>query len=87
MAENSPETGPDARRVEIVVSGPTALKAALVALGVFVAIVASEVILTIALALVFALGLDPAVTWFTHRGMGRARPPSWSRSWSSWSSP
>jgi predicted PurR-regulated permease PerM len=73
MPESSPQTGPDARRVEIVVSGPTVLKAALVALGVFVVIVASEVILTIALALVFALGLDPAVTWFTDRGMGRAR--------------
>jgi predicted PurR-regulated permease PerM len=65
--------GSGARRVEIVVSGPTVLKAALVALGVFVLIVASEVILTIGLALVFALGLDPAVTWFTARGMGRGK--------------
>jgi predicted PurR-regulated permease PerM len=47
------------------------LKAALVALGVFVLIVANQVILTIGLSLVFALGLDPVVAWFTRRGMGR----------------
>jgi predicted PurR-regulated permease PerM len=51
----------------------TVLKAALVALGVFVVIVAQDVILTIGLALVFAFGLDPVVGWFTSRGMGRGR--------------
>jgi predicted PurR-regulated permease PerM len=63
----------DTRRVEIVVSGPTVLKAALVALGVFILIVANEVFLTILLSLVFALGLDPLVGWFTGRGMGRGK--------------
>jgi predicted PurR-regulated permease PerM len=73
MPEDSPQTGAATRRVEIVVSGATVLKAALVALGVFVLIVANQVILTIGLALVFALGLDPVVGWFTGRGMGRGK--------------
>src|SRR4051812_48165483 len=73
MPEDSPQTGAAPRRVEIVVSGATVLKAALVALGVFVLIVANQVILTIGLAVVFALGLDPVVGWFTGRGMGRGK--------------
>jgi predicted PurR-regulated permease PerM len=60
-------------RVEIVVSGATVLKAALVALAVYMMIVASEVLLTIGLALVFALGLHPLVNMLTRRGMGRGR--------------
>jgi predicted PurR-regulated permease PerM len=66
-AENRP------KRVEIVVSGTTVLKAAVIALGVYLAIVASEVLLTIGLAFVFALGLDPVVGWFTRRGVGRGK--------------
>ena len=54
-------------------SGVTVLKAALIALSVYLAIVASEVLLTIGLAVVFAFGLDPLVTWFTRRGMGRGK--------------
>jgi predicted PurR-regulated permease PerM len=73
MPEDSPQARAEPRRVEIVVSGATVLKAALVALGVFVLIVANEVFLTILLALVFALGLDPLVGWFTGRGMGRGK--------------
>ncbi len=61
------------RRVEIVVSGATVLKAALVALGAVVLIVANQVLLTIGLSLVFALGLDPVVSLFTRRGMGRGK--------------
>ena len=53
--------------------GATVLKAALVALPSFVLIVANEVFLTILLSLVFALGLDPLVGWFTGRGMGRGK--------------
>ena len=34
---------------------------------------ANEVFLTILLSLVFALGLDPLVGWFTGRGMGRGK--------------
>ena len=73
MPEDSPQARAEPRRVEIVVSGATVLKAALVALGVFVLIVANEVFLTILLSLVFALGLDPLVGWFTQRGMGRGK--------------
>ena len=73
-----PLEGPDAaeipaKRVEIVVSGATVLKAALIALAVYLVIVASEVLLTIGLAFVFALGLDPVVGWFTRRGVSRAK--------------
>jgi predicted PurR-regulated permease PerM len=65
------ELGP--KRTEIVVSGLTVFKAAVIALGVDLAIVASEVLLTIGLAFVFALGLDPLVGWFTRRGVGRGK--------------
>jgi predicted PurR-regulated permease PerM len=63
----------ETRRVEVVVSGATVFKAALVALGVLVLIVANEVILTIGLSLVFAFGLDPVVGVLTKRGMGRGK--------------
>jgi predicted PurR-regulated permease PerM len=45
----------------------------LIALGVCIMIVANEVFLTIGLALVFALGLDPLVTRLTRRGIGRGK--------------
>jgi predicted PurR-regulated permease PerM len=73
MPEDSSQPGAEPRRVEIVVSGTTVLKAALVALGVAIVVIANEVFLTILLSLVFALGLDPLVTWFTSRGMGRGK--------------
>ena len=73
MPEDSPQARAEPRRVEIVVSGATVLKAALVALAVVVLIVANEVFLTIMLSVVFALGLDPLVGWFTGRGMGRGK--------------
>jgi predicted PurR-regulated permease PerM len=62
-----------APRVEIIVSGTTVLKAALIALAVYMGIVASEVLLTIGLAFVFALGLDPLVVQLTRRGLGRGK--------------
>jgi predicted PurR-regulated permease PerM len=58
-------------RVEVVVSGATVLKAAMVAVAVYAVVVAHEVLLTIGLAVVFALGLDPLVVRLTRRGMGR----------------
>jgi predicted PurR-regulated permease PerM len=61
------------KRIEIVASGATVFKAAIIALGVYLAIVASEVLLTMGLAFVFALGLDPVVGWFTRRGVGRGK--------------
>ena len=60
-------------RTQITVSGATVLKGVLVALGIYLAIVASEVLLTIGLAVVFALGLDPLVTKLTARGWGRGK--------------
>jgi predicted PurR-regulated permease PerM len=59
------------KRVEIVVSGTTVFKAAVIALGVYLAIIASDVLLIIGLAFVFALGLDPLVGRLTRRGVGR----------------
>ena len=53
--------------------GATVLKATLIALCIYLAIVASEVLLTIGLAVVFAFGLDRLVTWFTRRGVGRGK--------------
>jgi len=73
MSQDSAQTPAEPRRVEIVVSGATVFKAALVALGVFILIIANEVFLTILLSLVFALGLDPLVGWFTRRGWGRGK--------------
>ncbi len=73
MPGDSPQARAEPRRVEIVVSGATVFKAALVALGVFVLIIANQVVLTILLSLVFALGLDPVVGWFTKRGVGRGK--------------
>jgi predicted PurR-regulated permease PerM len=73
MPEDSPQAQAEPRRVEIVISGATVLKAALIALGVYIVIIANEVFLTILLSLVFALGLDPLVGWFTQRGMGRGK--------------
>jgi predicted PurR-regulated permease PerM len=70
-ASGTPESTP--KRTEIVVSGVTVFKAAVIALTVYLAIIANEVLLTIGLAFVFALGLDPLVGWFTRRGMGRAK--------------
>jgi predicted PurR-regulated permease PerM len=71
-------TGPEAsveqtRRVQLTLSGSNVLKALLIALGVYLAIVAAEVLLTIGLAVVFALGLDPVVNKLTARGWGRGK--------------
>ena len=60
-------------RTEITFSGATVLKGVLVALGIYLAIVASEVLLSIGLAVVFALGLDPLVAKLTARGWGRGK--------------
>ena len=70
--------GPEApaqseRRVAITVSGATVVKAVLIALGIYLAIVAAEVLLSIGLAVVFALGLDPVVNKLTARGWGRGK--------------
>jgi hypothetical protein len=53
--------GCEAHRTAITASGATVLKGVLVALGTYLAIVASEVLVSIGLAVVFALGFDPLV--------------------------
>ena len=71
------------KRVEIIVSGLTVFKAAIIALGVYLAIVASEVLLTIGLAFVFALGLDPLVGGSPVAASAAARRRCWSSACSS----
>lgn len=69
-----PEPQEDAgefRRVEVIVSAATVIKALLLVLLVFLIVVAHEALLGILLALVFALGLDPVVTKLTDRGLSR----------------
>jgi predicted PurR-regulated permease PerM len=60
-------------RTQITVAGTTVLKAVLIAFGIYLAIVAAEVLLSIGLAVVFALGLDPVVNKLTARGWGRGK--------------
>jgi len=67
------EPGERSPRVEVFVSGATVVKAALLAVAVYLLIVAAEVLITIGLAFVFALGLDPLVSWLTRRGIGRGK--------------
>jgi predicted PurR-regulated permease PerM len=73
-----PETPADASaerppRVQITVSRGGVIRTLLIALGIYLAITASEVLLSIGLALVFALGLDPVVNKLTARGWGRGK--------------
>jgi predicted PurR-regulated permease PerM len=63
----------ETKRVQLTVSGANVLKALLIALGIYLAIIAAEVLLTIGLAVVFALGLDPVVNNLTARGWGRGK--------------
>lgn len=61
----------DPRRVEILVSFATVAKALLLALFVFLCVVAADVLIAILLALVIAIGLDPLVTGLVKRGLSR----------------
>ena len=72
-----PATGPKApaerERVEVTVPAGTLAKGLLIALVIYVGIIAAEVLLTIGLAVVFSLGLDPIVNKLTARGWGRGK--------------
>jgi predicted PurR-regulated permease PerM len=57
----------------MVISGPNVVRILLIGLAIYLAIVASEVLLSIGLAAVFALGLDPVVRKLTARGWGRGK--------------
>jgi predicted PurR-regulated permease PerM len=70
-AESAPADYPEARRVEIVFSAQTVVKALLLAVFVFLCVVAVDTLLAILLALVVALGLDPPVSALARRGLSR----------------
>jgi predicted PurR-regulated permease PerM len=65
--------GETPRRVEVVVSARTVFIALGLLLGVVLVLVVQEALLSIALALVFVLGLDPPVTALERRGWGRGK--------------
>ena len=67
-----PEATP-ARRTEIVVSAATVVKALAIFFGIILVFIAAEALLSIALALVMVLGLDPPVAALERRGWGRGK--------------
>jgi predicted PurR-regulated permease PerM len=69
----APPPEPPARKVEIVVSVPTVVKALAIFFGILLAYLMREALLSIALALVFVLGLDPPVSALERRGWGRGK--------------
>ena len=70
-ADPAPE--PPAPRTEIVVSAATVVKALAIFFGVILIYLAGEALLSIALALVMVLGLDPPVAALERRGWGRGK--------------
>ena len=68
-----PPREPPARTVEIVVSVATVVKALAIFFGVLLVYLARDALLSIALALVFVLGLDPPVKALERRGWGRGK--------------
>jgi predicted PurR-regulated permease PerM len=67
-----PAAGP-ARKVEIVVSVGTVVKALGIFFGVLLVFIVRDALLSIALSLVFVLGLDPPVSALVRRGWGRGK--------------
>ncbi len=61
------------RKVEIVVSVPTVVKAVAIFFALIVAYLVRDALLSIALAAVFIVGLDPPVSALERRGWGRGR--------------
>jgi hypothetical protein len=64
LADSAPTDQPKADSappVQVTVSAVTVVKALLLALLIFLAVVAADALLGILLALIFALGLDPVV--------------------------
>ena len=70
-AGGKPVTAP--RVVEVVVSVPTVVKALGIFFGVLLVFLARDALLSIALSLVFVLGLDPPVSALERRGWGRGK--------------
>jgi predicted PurR-regulated permease PerM len=61
------------RKIEIVVSVPTVVKALAIFFGVILVYLAKDALLSILLSLVFVLGLDPPVAALERRGWGRGK--------------
>ena len=64
---------PHAPKVEVVVSTPTVIKALAIFFGVILVYIARDALLSIVLACVFVLGLDPPVAALERRGWGRGK--------------
>ena len=62
-----------APKVEVVVSVPTVVKALAIFFGVILVYIARDALLSIVLACVFVLGLDPPVAALERRGWGRGK--------------
>lgn len=67
------ETGPANPKVEVVVSASTVVKALMIVVGILLTVIAKDAVLSILLALIFVLGLDPPVTALERRGWGRGK--------------
>jgi predicted PurR-regulated permease PerM len=65
--------GAGGRRVEIVVSVPTVVKAVAIFFALIAAYLMRDALLSIALAIVFILGLDPPVRALERQGWGRGK--------------
>ncbi len=71
-SSNSSEQ-PRAPKVEVVVSTPTVIKALAIFFGVILVFIARDALMSIVLACVFVLGLDPPVAALERRGWGRGK--------------
>jgi predicted PurR-regulated permease PerM len=71
LSPRAGDAGVRAARVEVVVSAATVVKAAALAVGAYVVIVAGEVVLSLGVASVLALGLDPVVARLSRGRVGR----------------
>jgi predicted PurR-regulated permease PerM len=72
-ARNALPAAEPPRKIEIVVSVPTVVKALAIFFGVILAYLAKDALLSILLSLVFVLGLDPPVAALERRGWGRGK--------------
>ena len=69
----SAPAGEPVRKVEVIVSVPTVVKALGIFFGVLLVYLAKDALLSIALSIVFVLGLDPPVAALERRGWGRGK--------------
>jgi predicted PurR-regulated permease PerM len=61
------------RKIEVVVSVPTVIKALGIFFGIILVYLAKDALLSILLSIVFVLGLDPPVAALERRGWGRGK--------------